>query len=99
MFFVVSGSVRLHRGALPDTFADGGGAALLPPAVPAGRTAAANEEDEDEDDLEGRERGPGEVFGELVLFPGPLGRRRKETAVAQCWGMAHVLPVICGARV
>ena len=44
-------------------------------------------------DGERRERGAGDAFGELGLFPELCPGCQPETAVARDWGLAHMLPV------
>jgi hypothetical protein len=86
MYFVVDGRVDLLWGPAPPPTTPVPARVASPvgpePAVEPGAAEGA-----------GRERGPGDAFGELALFPTMAGRFRVETAVAREWGLMHMLPV------
>ena len=84
MYFIVDGRVDLHWGAVP------------PPGPAASQQARATSNPAAEVEVAGgswRERGPGDAFGELALFPKMAGQSRVATAVAREWGLMHMLPV------
>ncbi len=83
MYFIVEGHIDLlWSTALPS--------AALQSTLPA---EGPNPKVEQDRACGARKRGPGDIFGELALFPKLAGSSRVETAVARDWGLIHMLPV------